>query len=392
MRATKAVILARVSDDKQEDGYSLDAQDFRLHDYCKNKKLGVEKVFKFVESSTVGDRKEFMAMIEFVKSYYKKYGEPIAVVADKIDRAQRNFDLFPLLDKMVREGKVELHFYADNCTIHKDSPANEHFMWAISVALAKNYVDSLRDNVKRSIAQKLRSGEWISQAPVGYLHVKDAHGKSDITIDQLRAPLVRQLFEKYATGNYTLSMMVKLAKEIGLNNSRGNQGHISKTHMDNILRDPFYYGMMHVKRHNTYHPHRYETIISKSLFDQCADVRNGRKRKGFRPGEIDFMYRGILTCAVTGRVVTSDRKRKTLESGKSYEWVYLATYNPADVEKKVFVREEEVTAQIEVALSTLKIKDEELMTELTITEKNFTRRKPPLLKKNIPRLKPSSIS
>jgi len=89
-------------------------------------------------------------------------------------------------------------------------------MWAISVALAQNYVDSLRDNVKRSIGQKLRGGEWISQAPVGYLHVKDARGKPDIVIDPLRAPLVRQLFEKYATGNYTLSMLVKMAKERGL--------------------------------------------------------------------------------------------------------------------------------------------------------------------------------
>lgn len=91
MRATKAVILARVSTDEQEEGYSLDAQDFRLTEYCKNKKLEVVKIFKIVESSTVGDRKEFMEMVAFVK----KFGEPIAVVADKIDRAQRNFDQFP---------------------------------------------------------------------------------------------------------------------------------------------------------------------------------------------------------------------------------------------------------------------------------------------------------
>ena len=361
MRATKAVILARVSTDEQEEGYSLDAQDYRLTEYCKNKKLEVVKIFKIVESSTVGDRKEFMEMVAFVK----KFGEPIAVVADKIDRAQRNFDQFPLLDKLVRDGKVEFHFYADNCTIHKDSPANERFMWAISVALAQNYVDSLRDNVKRSIGQKLRGGEWISQAPVGYLHVKDARGKPDIVIDPLRAPLVRQLFEKYATDNYTLSMMVKEAKKMGLTNSRGNQGYISKGQMDKILKEPFYHGIMHVKKRNEYHAHRYETIITQSLFDECADVRSGRKRKAFRYRGLDFMFRGLLTCAASGRIVTAERHMRTYQNGNKSEWVYLASYNPDKLQQKIFVREEEVMAQVETALGKLHVQDKSVMQELS---------------------------
>ena len=55
----KAVILARVSSKEQEEGHSLPAQQSRLIEYAKRKGLDVIKIFKIVESSTRGKRKEF---------------------------------------------------------------------------------------------------------------------------------------------------------------------------------------------------------------------------------------------------------------------------------------------------------------------------------------------
>ena len=75
------------------------------------------------------------------------------------------------------------------------------------VMMAQSYVDSLRDNINRSINQKLRSGEWISTAPIGYLHVKAGkhdRGKGKIIVDPTRAPLVKKLFETFATGCHTI--------------------------------------------------------------------------------------------------------------------------------------------------------------------------------------------
>ena len=46
----KAILLARVSTEMQEDGFSLDAQLERLRNYCINKKLSIIKEFTFVES------------------------------------------------------------------------------------------------------------------------------------------------------------------------------------------------------------------------------------------------------------------------------------------------------------------------------------------------------
>jgi len=57
--------------------------------------------------------------------------------------------------------------------MHKYSTSQEKMVWNMFVMMAQNYVDSLRDNVNRSIAQKLKEGKWVSIAPIGYLHINN---------------------------------------------------------------------------------------------------------------------------------------------------------------------------------------------------------------------------
>ena len=51
----------------QEEGLSLLAQNNRLQDYADRKELEVIKTFEIIESSTHGERKQFMEMINFCK-------------------------------------------------------------------------------------------------------------------------------------------------------------------------------------------------------------------------------------------------------------------------------------------------------------------------------------
>ncbi len=360
MRATKAFTIARVSSDEQEE-YSPDAQDNRMSEYCHRNSLAVLEAFQITESSTRGDRKEFMEIISKAKAAAKKLNEPIAIITDKVDRLQRGFKQQPLLEEMREKGLLEYHFSSDNCVIHRDSPAKDLFMWNISVALAQNYTDSLRDNVKRAIEQKLRSGEWVSQAPIGYLNKRDAtdkrdgRGKAHIVIDPVRAPLVKQLFEKYATDCYSISQLVKFAKEIGLTNSRGNQGALNKSHVHKLIQEPFYYGVMKVKKTGEEYPHRYETIINKPLFDKCQEVRQGKGKPHSRYGQIDFLFRGILTCANTGKLCTAQTHKKKYKNGGGASFTYVVSHDANDPKKIYYTREDNVIEQLEAALGTLTI-------------------------------------
>lgn len=105
-KASTAVILARVSTKEQEQGYSIDAQKQRLEEYCLHKDLDVIQIFEITESSNITNRKKFMNMISFVK----KQKGVIAIVVDKVDRLQRSFNEYPILDELIKKTKSSYIF------------------------------------------------------------------------------------------------------------------------------------------------------------------------------------------------------------------------------------------------------------------------------------------
>ena len=350
--AQKAVILTRVSSKEQEEGYSIDAQKHRLETYCRRRNLTVIQTFDIVESSTKGDRKHFMAMIKFAKAQK----QPIAIVADKVDRVQRSFTEFPLLDQLIQQGKIELHFNTENYVIHQNSVSQERMSWSMSVIMAQSYTDSIRDNVKRSFEHKIRMGEWISIIPSGYMTVPNDRGKNDIIPDPNKAPLMRKLFKEYATGIHTLQEIVALAKDWGLRSKSGNP--YQKPSIYRMLNNPFYYGQMKIK--GQLYSHKYEPLITKRLFDRCQAVMHGWKKKPFKYGGKEYVFRGILTCAISGKIVTADTKKKTYANGNTAEWTYLRCWDPNNPDKKKWVREDKVLEQVEKVLRSLHIPSQTL--------------------------------
>jgi site-specific DNA recombinase len=369
-----AVILVRVSTKEQEEGYSLDAQRHRLQLYCERRSLDVARIFEIVESSTVGERKKFMEMIRFVE----RIKQPVAIVADKVDRVQRSFKEFPLLDSLICQGKIELHFNTENYAIHRESASQERMMWSMGVIMAQSYVDSLRDNVKRAIDQKIRNGEFTGLAPLGYVNVRDEKGHANIVIDEPRAALVRKLFEEYASGLYTLGEMLAKTKEWGLTNRTRLKKHLVPSHLHKIINNPFYYGEMRIK--DTIYTHRYEPLISRDLWDACQAVLHGWKKKPFKWGGKDFVFRGLITCATTGKMITSATQKKTYTTGETGEWTYLIGYDSKDPSKKIWVREEKVLEQVVDVLGRLQMtqdlheKIKGYVRQTDRTERDFLRR------------------
>jgi site-specific DNA recombinase len=339
----KAIILARVSTKEQEEGHSIAAQRQRLVEYCARKGLKVIKTFELVESSTHGERKEFAAMLEFAQSQK----ETVAIVADAVDRFQRSFKESVLIDELIRKEQVELHFYRENMVIGKGASSTDILRWDFSVMGAKSYVLNLSENVRRSLEYKRRNGEWGGKAPLGYLNQRDANNKSTLIHDPERAYLVRMLFEEYAKGCYSISGdLVRMAQEWGLRNKTRKGGILLASQIQHILMNPFYYGEMRIK--GKLYPHRYSPLITKELFDQCEEVRLGSSRAtATRYSEKPFVFRGLIKCATSHRIVTCDIKK-----GRH---TYLICRDPANPAKKLFVPEDEVIKQVSAVFSSIKV-------------------------------------
>ena len=357
----KAIILARVSTEEQKEaGNSLPAQIERLQSYCKRKGFEIVKNFSFDESAYKKKRDEFDRLLEIVKEVSKK--EKIAVCFDKVDRLSRSiFDKrVGALYEMAIAEQIELHFVSDGQVINNQMSAVEKFQFGMSLGLAKYYSDAISDNVKRAYEQKLRNGEWIGKAPLGYKNIDLENGTKSIIFDEDRAFLIKELFELYASGKYSMKGLSKVMQEKGLTNHRTNTP-IATSQVEQVLKNPFYYGIMKIKD-RTY-PHKYEPLISLNLFNKAHEVIASYNKQNFKRTNKPYVFRGLIKCQECGCAVSPEIKK-----GK-YVYYHCTNYH-GNCKNVVWVKEEKLLEQIEPTLKGLKLTAdaiEELKSELRAT-------------------------
>ena len=339
----KAVILARVSTEMQEDGFSLDAQLDRLRRYCERHNFEVLKEYNITESSTRGKRPQFNEMLTFVK----KQREKIAVIVDAVDRLQRSFKETPILNDLIERGKIELHFLREAMVVNDKTKNTQKVMWDMCVLMAKSYVGALADNVKRAEEKMLNEGLLPGPAPIGYLNTKDENGKKTIIIDPDRGPLIKKLFEEYATGLFSMDELVKKSKAWGLRN-RNSGNPITKAQFADILQNPFYYGVMYYNKE--YYPHRYEKLISKELFDKCTEVRTGKFKRTSKHTKEPYIFRGLVRCKHCGCLLSPYTKKN--------KYVYLRHTDLKNCKHCSNVSEKVLLKDVEKSLSSIHFDDD----------------------------------
>lgn len=150
----KAILLARVSSREQQEGMSIPDKERRLREYADRKGLEVFQVFAITESSTKDTRKEFQKILDIIE----KTKEPIALVADTIDRVQRSFKESVVLEDYRKEGKVEIHLMREGLVLNLKSNSGDILRWDMGLMFARSYVLQLSDNMKRSKEQSARNG------------------------------------------------------------------------------------------------------------------------------------------------------------------------------------------------------------------------------------------
>lgn len=338
-RVVKALLIARVSTEDQRD--ALPAQVHRLKDYAERRGFSYELI-EYQESAYKGNRDEFRGIITRIQSSK----ELVAVVFDKIDRYTRDStaEEVRILQNLYRAGEIELHFPSDNLIIHRDSPATDIMRLGLGVVLAQYYSDAISDNVKRRLEQKLRDGEWIGQAPVGYKNVTRPDGKKWVEIDPATADVVKAAYEWYASGNYSLKLVrSKILAEFGYD--------VGTSQLDLILKNPFYKGVMLVK--GKLYPHNYERIITESIFDQAKRVREGYHIKPVIYAGLPYPYRGLIRCAECDCRITFEKKKGLYVYGHCTQW--KGKHGAAYVSEKSF------TEQFQGMFESFAIPDDDLV-------------------------------
>src|SRR4051812_20481253 len=227
-----AVIYARVSSkDQEREGFSIPAQLDLLRQHAAERRLRVLREFIDVETAKQAGRTAFGQMVAFVS---KRPGRLVLLV-EKTDRLYRNLRDWVSIDEL----DLEIHLVKENVVLSPESRSHEKFMHGIKVLMAKNYVDNLSEEIKKSITEKARQGIWPSFAPIGYRNVLGSDGKRIIELDPIAASVVARLFETFAKGDVSIKDLAK-AMRVEAATLRGQKLYTSFVHR--ILRKRIYCG------------------------------------------------------------------------------------------------------------------------------------------------------
>lgn len=335
----KAVMYVRVSSKGQEkEGFSIPAQIELLRDYGKKCDIKIVKDFIEVETAKKAGRTNFNAMLE----YLKKHKDVNTILVEKTDRLYRNFNDYVLL-----EDTYEIHLVKEGVILSENSRSQEKLMHGFKVLIAKNFIDNLKEETAKGMLEKAEEGGYPHRAPFGYSNIEAPNGKKAIGINLKKAPIVKRMFELYATGSYSLNTLSQKLFDEGFAYSMNKP--MPKSQVEFILKNEFYTGVFEWKG-KRYENAQHEAIISKELFykvrDKLIDPRKSKSK--YR----NFAYTNMVKCAVCGCYLTADIKK-----GK-YVY-YYCTQNKGKHAKK-YIKQEVLEEQFANVFRDINLSDEQI--------------------------------
>jgi site-specific DNA recombinase len=297
MERRQAVIYARVSSKEQEkEGFSIPAQLKLLHEYAVERGFCVVKEFIDVETAKTAGRSQFGEMVKFLQAYR----EAKDILVEKTDRLYRNFKDYVTLEDL----DLVVHLVKESEVLSKDSRSHTKFIHGIKVLMAKNYIDNLSEETKKGMREKAEQGYYPSFAPLGYLNNRET---KRIEIDPEVAPLIRKLFEWYATGNYSLLQVRNMARQLMETQGLALQyaKRLTKSTVEHILKNAVYHGdfLWNGKLYPGSHP----PVVSCALWEQTQEAF--RKTNHPKHTKREFPFIGMLTCAFCGCAITAELKK-----------------------------------------------------------------------------------
>lgn len=184
------------------------------------------------------------------------------------------------------------------------------------------------EDIARKLAHKARLGGTIGQAKLGYVNIKEeVEGRkvSAVAFDTQRAPLIKQGFELYATGDYSVRRLAQVMSDRGLT-SRATRQHprprtVSANTWHRILNDPYYIGVIRFK--GELFPARHEPLIPRDLFALVQEIYKERSAPTRRDRTHFHYLKKQLYCGRCYRAGRSNKLVYTVAKGQYEYYVCL---------------------------------------------------------------------
>ncbi len=248
------------------------------------------------ESARSADRQQLQAML----ARLEERRDVDHVIVHKVDRLARNrFDDVTISLRLEQAG-ASLVSVSESI----DGSPSGQFLHAIMAANAEFFSRNLALETKKGLRQKFESGGTVGLAPLGYLNIAnrvDGHEVRAVAFDPDRAPLIRWAFERYASGEVTVTELHAALVAQGLTQRATRKRAskpISKSSLCRILANRYYIGYAGLRPDRETRAAR--PLVSETLFDQVQGVLEAHALAGERDRKHAHYLKGSLYCGGCG--------------------------------------------------------------------------------------------
>ncbi|MFH1767372.1 MAG: recombinase family protein [Patescibacteria group bacterium] len=370
MSDVRYCLYARKSSERDElQALSVDSQIKEMQDLANRDGIKIVDVRRESYSAKdSGQRPIFAQIIQDIA--LKKFNGIITWAPDRLSRNAG--DLGSLVDLMDQKLLLEIRTHGQ---VFSNSP-NEKFLLMILCSQAKLENDNRGLNVKRGLRAKCEMGYRPGVAPLGYINNKFADkGQKKVELDQMRAPIIKQMFERCAAGESGHKIMRWMNAKTDFTTRSGKKIVLSMIYR--MLRDTYYYGKFEYPRGSgQWYVVNHESIITKDVFDTAQDNLTVIPKR--KPGTQEFDFTKMIVCGSCGSGVTAEEKFKHLSDGTVRRYVYYHCSKgkrvPCD---EPYIREEDLLTQLLQLIDEIEIDEmcvhEQLTNELERYQKFMNR-------------------
>jgi site-specific DNA recombinase len=285
----------RVSTVKQgEHGVSLEQQREAISRYAEKNRLPLVRWFEEQETAAKRGRPVFGQMLKLLRQQ-----QAAGVIIHKIDRSARNLKDWADLGELIDAG-MEIHFANESLDLHS---RGGRLSADIQAVVAADYIRNLREETKKGYYGRLKQGLYPRPAPLGYLN--QGSGKLKVP-DPVQGPIVRTAFELYGTGLFNLDRLCKEVNALGLRTRAGRP--VTKSVLSRLLNNPFYMGLLSVRKVNQTYEGSHEPLVPAILFERVRRLLRGKI--GHRVMKHRFLFRQLWTCELCGHCLIGETQNK----------------------------------------------------------------------------------
>ena len=286
------VLYARKSTEEDDQQVmSIEAQLFELHEFAKRERIEIIKEFTEAKSAKKPGRQEFGKMLALIESSKR----PLGILAWHPDRLARNSIDGGRIVYLVDTGLITSLRFPQFW--FEPTPQGK-FMLQVAFGQSKYFSDNLVENVKRGIRQKIRRGEWLTLAPLGYVN---NYKTKNIEPHPVYSKVIRLAFEEYAKGSHTLATLADFLSERGLTQKKGTP--LAKVSVVKMLFNRAYLGF--IKHRGEWHDGNFEPILSPTLFEAVQKILKSKQKPRKMKTLIPFPFTQLARCGECGCAITA---------------------------------------------------------------------------------------